>query len=74
MMIPISQTTYGDHDTAVRKEERETRRRRRTLGLCAQCQQPVEIDGEHLRLYRLAWHLECALAAGGPAAELPPLN
>lgn len=37
--------------------------RRRTLGLCAHCQQPVDVTDEYIRLYRRAWHLECALAS-----------
>ena len=41
-------------------------RRRRTLGLCAHCHRPVEVGDEHLRLYRRAWHLQCALAAEEP--------
>ena len=48
------------------------RRRRRTLGLCAHCHEPVDIDSEHVRLYRLTWHVECALVATVPAAELAP--
>ena len=39
------------------------RRRRRTMGLCAHCHKPVEFDQEHLRLYRMFWHVDCALAA-----------
>jgi len=47
--------------------------RRRTLGPCAHCHQPVDVNSEHVRLYRLAWHVECALASGGhPAAQLAP--
>ena len=49
---------------------RSPRRRRRTLGLCAHCHAPVDVDSESVRLYRLAWHVDCALAAAGPAAEL----
>jgi hypothetical protein len=33
------------------------------MGLCAHCHRPVEFDQEHLRLYRMFWHVECALAA-----------
>jgi hypothetical protein len=48
-------------------------RPRRTLGLCAHCHRPVEIHEEHVRLYRLAWHLDCALASESPAPpDLPP--
>jgi hypothetical protein len=48
-------------------------RPRRTLGLCAHCHRPVDIHEEHVRLYRLAWHLDCALAAGSPSnPDLPP--
>jgi hypothetical protein len=50
----------------------DVRRPRRTLGLCAHCHQPVELYEEHVRLYRLAWHLDCALAAGSPGPDLPP--
>ncbi|MDQ3676913.1 MAG: hypothetical protein M3401_08945 [Actinomycetota bacterium] len=45
------------------------RRRRRTMGLCAQCHRPVEFDQEHLRLHRMFWHVECALAAHEPATD-----
>jgi len=44
-------------------------RRRRTLGSCAQCHRPVEFHQEHIRLYRLFWHVECALAAHEPATD-----
>jgi len=47
-------------------------RPRRTLGLCAHCHKPVELHEEHVRLYRLAWHLDCALAAEGPGPPDPP--
>jgi hypothetical protein len=39
------------------------RRGRRTMGLCAHCHRPIEIEQEHLRLYRMFWHVDCALAA-----------
>ena len=75
---PTAQLTRGE-DAAVRSSDRDTRfargrdsRCRATLGPCAHCHEPIAIGDEHLRLYRLAWHLECALAAGGPGADLPP--
>lgn len=39
-------------------------RSRRTLGRCAHCHQPVALSDDYVRLYRRAWHLDCALAAG----------
>ncbi|MDX6690853.1 MAG: hypothetical protein QOG15_2310 [Solirubrobacteraceae bacterium] len=51
---------YGGLPMAGRPQRR---RRRRTMGLCAHCHRPVEFDQEHLRLYRMFWHVECALAA-----------
>lgn len=39
--------------------------RARTLGPCAQCGDPVSHADQFVRLYRRAWHLECALEAGG---------
>lgn len=51
---------------------KDSSRPRRTLGLCAHCHKPVELNEEHVRLYRLAWHLDCALAAGSPGTDLPP--
>ncbi len=42
------------------------RPRRRALGLCAHCHRPVDLRDEHVRLYRRAWHLQCALAADEP--------
>jgi hypothetical protein len=75
---PTSQLTRGE-DVAVRSSDRHARpdrgrdtRRRCTLGPCAHCHEPIAIDDEHVRLYRLVWHLECALAAGTPSAGLPP--
>jgi hypothetical protein len=50
----------------------QTRPRRRTLGLCAHCRQPVDVGDDYVRLYRRAWHLECALAAREPLAASPP--
>jgi hypothetical protein len=44
-------------------------RRRRTMGLCAHCHRPVEVEQEHLRLHRLFWHMDCALAAHEPATK-----
>ena len=44
-------------------------RRRRTMGLCAHCHRPVELDQEHLRLYRKFWHVDCALTAHEPATD-----
>lgn len=38
---------------------------RRLLGLCAHCGQPVSHDERYIRLYRRAWHVECALKADG---------
>jgi hypothetical protein len=49
-----------------------SRRRRRTLGLCAHCHEPVDVGDEYVRLYRRAWHLDCALAAREPLAAQPP--
>lgn len=37
--------------------------RRRTLGTCAHCKQPVDMAQDYIRLYRRAWHLDCALAS-----------
>jgi len=60
-------------DAAVRPDAAAARRPRRTLGLCAHCHKPVELHEEHVRLYRLAWHLDCALAAESPGPpDLPP--
>jgi hypothetical protein len=60
-------------DTAVRADAGgDSPRPRRTLGLCAHCHRPVELHEEHVRLYRLAWHIDCALAAGRPDTDLPP--
>ncbi len=57
---------------SARAERGREKPRRRTLGLCAHCHRPVELHEEHVRLYRLAWHVDCALAAGDPQAPLPP--
>lgn len=42
------------------------KQRRRTLGSCAHCGEPVDMRDEYVRLYRRAWHLDCALASGEP--------
>jgi hypothetical protein len=42
------------------------RPRKRTLGLCAHCREPVEFGDEYVRLYRRAWHLQCALDVADP--------
>lgn len=39
--------------------------RRRTLGMCAHCHRPVDFADEYVRLYRRAWHLDCALVSEG---------
>lgn len=40
--------------------------RRRTLGPCAHCHEPVSQSEPYVRLYRRAWHLECALDSDDP--------
>lgn len=45
--------------------------RRRSLGLCAHCGEPVAHDEAYVRLHRRAWHLECALESHGSAGERP---
>ena len=47
------------------------RPRKRTLGLCAHCRQPVDFGDEYVRLYRRAWHLECALDVAEPVTARP---
>ena len=47
----------------------DVKRRRRTLGRCAHCGTPVDVRDEYVRLYRRAWHLDCALAAEPIAAR-----
>jgi N-acetyl-anhydromuramyl-L-alanine amidase AmpD len=37
--------------------------RRRTLGVCAHCRKPVDAEEQYVRLYRRAWHLDCALVS-----------
>lgn len=42
--------------------------RRRTVGVCAHCREPVAHDDAYVRLYRRAWHLDCALDSHAPSS------
>ncbi len=66
----LNHTTDGDQRLAAgARTSAPRKRRRRTMGLCAHCHRPVEIEQEHLRLHRLFWHMECALAAHEPGTD-----
>lgn len=67
-----------DRQTTVRDEPRIVRptagdapvaARRRTLGVCAHCRKAVDITDDYVRLYRRAWHLDCALIAEGRSSR-----
>jgi hypothetical protein len=63
--LPTPTSTYDDRIIRPAQAPTPARRpaRRRTLGTCAHCHKPVAHDEEYVRLYRRAWHLDCALAS-----------
>jgi hypothetical protein len=56
-------------DSRFHRDERGAPPGGRTLGRCAACNEPVTFAQEWIRLYRRAWHVQCALATkdGRPA-------
>lgn len=64
-VLPCGDRSLADSAGAAPIAETLPRLRRRTLGPCAHCGEPVAHDEAYVRLYRRAWHLDCALEAEG---------